>query len=299
MPRPDDPDRLERTYDPKPGLYVVATPIGNARDITLRALDVLRAADLVACEDTRVTRKLFAIHGIERPLVAYHEHNAARVRPTLLRRLAEGASLALVSDAGMPLVSDPGYRLVREAAAAGIAVTAVPGPSAPLAALCVAGLPTYRFLFAGFLPPRSAARRAALAELAGIRATLIFFEAARRLPDALADMRDALGGGREAAVARELTKLFEEVRRAPLAELAAEYAHAGPPKGELVIVVGPPAEAGRAAAALDQADIDAALRAALADLPPGEAASAVARTTGCPRRELYRRAVALKGDGGR
>ena len=222
-----------------PGLYIVSTPIGNARDITLRALDVLGQADLVACEDTRVTTKLLAIHGLGAPLTAYHDHNARKVRPGLLKRLADGAAIALVSDAGTPLVSDPGFKLVAEAAAAGIAVLAVPGAAAPIAALTVAGLPTDRALFAGFLPPRRPARLTALAELAAAPATLVFFEVPRRLAAALDDMTQALGD-RPAAVARELTKLFEETRRGTLAGLAAHYHAEGPPKGEVVVVIGPP-----------------------------------------------------------
>jgi 16S rRNA (cytidine1402-2'-O)-methyltransferase len=272
-----------------PGLYVVATPIGNAGDVSLRALDVLGRADLVVCEDTRVTSKLLAKHGLKPSLAAYHEHNAARQRPQLLARLAVGGAIALVSDAGTPLVSDPGYKLVREAIAAGIKVTALPGPAAPLAALVLSGLPSDRFLFAGFLPPKSAARRTALAALAAVPATLIFFESAGRLAASLADMAAVLGP-RQAAVARELTKLYEEVRRGPLDGLAAHYAEAGPPKGEIVLVVGPP-EADTAGTV----DLDAALDQALATMSLRDAADAVAAASGRPRREVYARALARQG----
>ena len=272
-----------------PGLYLAATPIGNARDVTLRLLDLLAAADVIACEDTRVTAKLLTLHGLSRPLFAYHDHNAHRAGPVLIERLKRGEIVALVSDAGTPLVSDPGYALVREAIAAGVAVTALPGPSAAVAAVTLSGLPAERFLFAGFLPPKQAARRSALAELAAVPATLVFYESPNRLPDSLADMAAALGP-RPAAVARELTKLFEEVRRAPLDELAAHYAEAGPPKGEVVVAVGPP----EAAPASDE-EVEAALAGALAEMSVSEAAAEVARATGRPRREVYARALALKG----
>ncbi len=272
---------------PNRGLVVIATPIGNADDITLRALAGLREADVIACEDTRVTGKLMARHGVATPLVAFHEHNAARMRPLLLARLARGETVALVSDAGTPLVSDPGYKLVRAAIAADIAVTTLPGASAPLAALVVSGMPTDRFLFAGFLPPRSAGRRAALADLVPVRASLVFFESAGRLAESLADMA-AMLGRRDAAVARELTKLFEEVRRGALADLAAHYADAGPPKGEIVIVVAPPAQD----AAIDESLLDAALDRALAQMSLRDAVAAVTAATGLPRRTVYARALA-------
>lgn len=266
----------------------MATPIGNAADISLRALDVLRAVDIVACEDKRVTGRLFAGHGIDARLVAYHDNNATRVRPGLIRRLENGESVALVTDAGTPLVSDPGYRLVGACIDAGIAVTALPGASAVLAALVVAGLPTDRFLFAGFLPPRAAARRRALAEVATVPASLVFMEAARRLPAALADMADVLGA-RPAAVTRELTKRFEEARRASLAELARHYADAGPPKGEVTIVVAPPGVNPEP----DADAIDALLRTALGEASVRDAAARVAAATGLPRRRLYTRALEL------
>ena len=269
------------------GLYVTATPIGNLGDVTTRALAVLRAADIIACEDTRITGRLLDRYGIETRLTPYHEHNAAKMRPVLLERLAAGGRVALVSDAGTPLISDPGYRLVREAREAGIAVFPVPGPSAVMAALSAAGLPTDRFLFAGFLPPRSAARRVALAEFVALKATLVFFESAQRLPETLADMAKVLGA-REAVVCRELTKLFEEFRRGALADLAVAYAGEGPPKGEVVIVLGPP----EGEAASDE-DVDQLLREALVRAGPSEAARDVAAATGRPRRDLYRRALAL------
>jgi 16S rRNA (cytidine1402-2'-O)-methyltransferase len=273
-----------------PGLYIVATPIGNLADIGLRALAVLQGADLIACEDTRVSAKLFNRHGIATKRLAYHEHNAERMRPLLLQRLAEGAAVALISDAGTPLVSDPGYKLVREAIARGVAVTAVPGASAALAALVLSGLPSDRFLFAGFLPPKQAARRTALAGLRAVPATLVLLETAPRLAAALADMAAELGD-RPAAVARELTKLHEEVRRGALAELAAHYRAAGAPKGEIVVVVGPPAAD---APATDDA-LDAALHAALARMSVKDAAAAVAAALALPRRAVYARALALQG----
>lgn len=270
-----------------PGLYIVATPIGNALDLSFRAVAVLRACDLVACEDTRVTGKLFARYGIATRRFAYHEHNADRVRPVLLEKLRAGARIALVSDAGTPLVSDPGYRLVRAVIEEGLPVTVVPGPSAPLAALVLSGLPPDRFLFAGFLPTKRGARRAELGSLATVPSSLVFFEAPHRLPESLSDMAEVLGD-RPAAVARELTKMFEEVRRGSLASLAAHYASAGPPKGEVVVVVGPPS-----AEPLGEADLDERLRAALARMSLRDAANAVAEASGRPRREVYARALEL------
>lgn len=271
-----------------PGLYLVATPIGNLRDITLRALDVLAGADIVLAEDTRVSGKLMAAHGLSARLQRYDEHAAARARPAILAALAGDARVALISDAGTPLISDPGYRLAREAMAQGAAVFPIPGPSAVLAALTVAGLPTDRFLFAGFPPPRSAARRAAFEGLRDIRATLIFFEGGSRLAASLADMA-AVFGPRDAAVARELTKLHETVIRAPLDILAADPRFAAP-KGEIVVLVGPGED--RAATA---AEADAALAEALTRAGPADAASEVAKALGLPRRDLYARALALKG----
>jgi 16S rRNA (cytidine1402-2'-O)-methyltransferase len=271
-----------------PGLYLVATPIGNLRDITLRALDVLAAADLVLAEDTRVSGKLLAAHGISAKLERYDEHAAHRVRPKILAALAGDARVALISDAGTPLVNDPGYRLVAEAIAQGSAVFPVPGASAVTAALTVAGLPTDRFLFAGFPPPRAAARRTFLEELAGVRATLVFFEGGSRLAESLVDMARVLGP-RPAAVARELTKLYETVIRGPLNELALDP-RLNAPKGEIVILVG----AGEEVVASEE-EADAALAEALTRLGPADAAGEVARALHLPRRQLYARALALRG----
>jgi 16S rRNA (cytidine1402-2'-O)-methyltransferase len=275
------------------GLYLVATPIGNLGDITLRALDTLRRADVIACEDSRVTGKLLAAHGIATPLTPYHEHNAPRARPKILDRIAAGAAVALVSDAGTPLVSDPGYKLVTAAVARGLPVHALPGPSAALAALTLSGLPSDRFLFLGFLPAKSAARRRALEEVASLRATLIVYESARRLPAALADMAELLGP-RPAAVARELTKLHEELRRGPLDALSEDYRAAGPPKGEVVIVVAPPSE--DAGDGLSDDALDALLQGAMAGGSLRDAVQEVARATGRPRQEVYARALALARD---
>src|ERR1700704_6518047 len=240
------------------GRHLVATPIGNLRDITLRALEVLAAADLIACEDTRVTHKLLDHYGIATAMTPYHDHNAAEARPKLLARLAAGAAVALVCDAGTPLVSDPGFKLVRAAREAGHAVTALPGPSAVLAALAVGGLPTDRFLFEGFLPAKQAQRRSRIAELARIPATLVLFETGPRIAAALADLAEGLGP-REAAICRELTKLYEEVRRGELPTLAREIAAAPEPRGEIVIVIAPPAPQ----VELDAGELDALLRPAL------------------------------------
>jgi 16S rRNA (cytidine1402-2'-O)-methyltransferase len=271
-----------------PGLYIVSTPIGNLRDMTLRAIDVLAAADLVLAEDTRVSGKLLSAYGLKNKLERYDEHAAERVRPRVLQLLAGGGRVALVSDAGTPLISDPGYRLVREATQQGASVFPIPGASAVMAALAVAGLPTDRFLFAGFPPSRSAGRRALFAELAPIRASLVFFEGGSRLAASLADMA-AVFGPREAMVGRELTKLYETCIRGPLEVLAADPALAAP-KGEMVVVVGPGADV-----AASPADADAALADALTRLGPAEAASEVAGALGLNRRDLYRRALALKG----
>ncbi|MCI4678149.1 16S rRNA (cytidine(1402)-2'-O)-methyltransferase [Rhodoblastus acidophilus] len=274
-----------------PGLHVVATPIGNLRDITLRALATLAAADAVIAEDTRVSRALLAHYGIATPLVAYHEHNAETMRPILLARLKKGERLALISDAGTPLVSDPGFKLVGEALAAGVPVTSAPGPSAVLAALVVGGLPTDRFFFEGFLPAKSGARRARIAELAAIPGTLVFFESPRRLAETLTDLAAVLGP-REAAVARELTKHFESVRRGALDALAAQYANEGAPKGEIVLLVAPP---GEGAALIAGAALDDRIKAALEKFSLKDAASVVAAETGQPRRKVYARALELSG----
>jgi 16S rRNA (cytidine1402-2'-O)-methyltransferase len=274
-----------------PGLHIVATPIGNLRDTTLRALDVLAAADLIACEDTRVTRKLLDHYGIATPLTPYHDHNAAQARPKLMARLAAGEAVALVSDAGTPLVSDPGYKLVRAAHEAGHPVTAEPGASAALAALTVAGLPSDRFFFEGFLPPKLSQRRARIATLARIPATLLLFETGPRLAAALADLAEGLGQ-REAAVCRELTKLHEEVRRSNLAALAAHYELAGAPRGEIVLVIAPPAEPESTA----DDDVDTLLRNALTRMSVKEAVAEIATVTGRARRDVYQRALALVKD---
>lgn len=271
-----------------PGLYLVATPIGNLRDITLRALDTLRAADTIACEDTRVTRKLLTAHGIAGRLTAYHDHNAAEAGPALIERVGAGKVVALVSDAGTPLISDPGFRLVGEANAQGTPVTVLPGASAPLAALVLSGLPTDRFHFAGFAPPRQAARRTFLRSLADIDATLVLMESPRRLGASLADMSEVFGA-RPAAVARELTKLHEEVVRDDLRSLAAKYAAEGPPRGEIVVTIGPP----EAPVAADEAEIDARLGEALETMSVRDAAALVAKATDAPRRTVYRRALVL------
>jgi 16S rRNA (cytidine1402-2'-O)-methyltransferase len=269
-----------------PGLHIVSTPIGNLRDITLRALDVLAGADRVFAEDTRTAAKLLAAFGLKNRLEAYHDHNGEAARPRVLAALAAGERVALVSEAGTPLISDPGFKLVREAAAAGHPVFAVPGPSAVLAALSVAGLPTDRFLFAGFLPPKSAARRRVLEELASVRATLVLFESGPRLSGLLQDMAEVLGP-RDGVIARELTKLYETCVRAPLAALAADPQF-GSVKGEIVVLAGP------GETSSESVDIDAALREALTRLSPGEAAGEVARALNLPRRDLYQRALAFK-----
>lgn len=273
-----------------PGLYIVATPIGNLADVTLRALAILAGADAILAEDTRVSRTLLARYGIERPLSPYHEHNAAEARPRALKRIAEGQALALISDAGTPLVSDPGYKLVAEAIQLGFAVAAAPGPSAALGALCVSGLPTDRFYFEGFLPPRQAARRERLNALAAIPGTLIFYEAAGRLAETLADLALELGD-RPAAVARELTKLHEEVKRGALDELAAEYSASETPRGEIVIVVAP----AQTRAVVSEAVLDQEISDELANLSVKDAVASVAARHGLPRRQVYARALKLAG----
>jgi 16S rRNA (cytidine1402-2'-O)-methyltransferase len=276
------------------GLYLVSTPIGNLRDITLRALEVLAAADLIACEDTRVSRRLLEHYAIATPLTPYHDHNADQARPRLLARLAEGAAVALISDAGTPLISDPGYKLVRAAHEAGIAVTALPGASSVLAGLAVAGLPTDSFHFAGFLPAKETARRARIAELGKIPSTLVLFESGPRVAAVLAELA-AQWGPREAAVCRELTKLYEEVRRGDLPGLAGHYAQGAETRGEFVLVIGPP----RADAdAYDDKAVDGLLRDALARLSLKDAVSEIADVTGRPRREVYQRALTLAQDDG-
>ncbi|HVQ79544.1 MAG: 16S rRNA (cytidine(1402)-2'-O)-methyltransferase [Pseudolabrys sp.] len=274
----------------EPGLYLVATPIGNLGDITLRALEVLAGADVIACEDTRVTRKLIERYGITTPLTAYHEHNAAEARPKLLARLAGDQAIALVSDAGTPLISDPGYKLVRAACEAGHSVTALPGPSSVLAALSVAGLPTDRFFFEGFLPPKQAARQKRAAVLANIPSTLVMFESGPRVAAMLADLAAAFGK-RTAAVCRELTKLHEEVKRGDLETLAHEYTAGAETRGEFVIVVAPPAEEEEISD-----NVDELLRQALRRVSVKDAVGEVALVTGRPRREVYQRALNLSRD---
>jgi 16S rRNA (cytidine1402-2'-O)-methyltransferase len=273
-----------------PGLYIVATPIGNLGDLGVRAADILCRADRVLAEDKRVTVKLLRHIGSTAPMTAYHDHSEAADRDAVLARLA-GESVALVSDAGTPLISDPGYKLVRAARAAGHMVTSVPGPCAAIAALTMAGLPSDRFLFAGFLPAKAKARADSIVELAAIRASLVFYESGPRLGDALAALRDGLGE-RDAAVAREISKLHEECVTGTLAELADRYADA-PPKGEIVIVVGPPAER---AVASDE-DLDAALRAALVGTSVSRAAAEVAARLNVPRKRAYARALELGAAG--
>lgn len=271
-------------------LFLVSTPIGNLGDISGRALDTLRAVDFVACEDTRLTGRLLQRFAIKARLLAYHDHNAEKSRPELLRLMAEGHTVALVSDAGTPTISDPGYKLVRACIDAGLPVSAVPGPAAPIVALSLSGLPTDRFFFGGFLPTKRGERRRILEELKPLRATLIFFDAPRRLAENLGDALDILGD-REAAVARELTKLFEEVRRGKLSELLAMYRAAEPPKGEAVVVIGPPEPAAGPA----EGDLDAALTEALETASLKDAVRQVSVQTGLPRRTVYERALALRG----
>jgi len=271
----------------KGGLYIVATPIGNLGDVTLRALQTLAGADLIACEDTRVSRKLLDRYGIGTPLTPYHDHNAAKARPMLLRRLADGAAIALISDAGTPLISDPGYKLVRAAQDAGHVVTALPGASALLTALSVAGLPTDQFFFAGFLPPKQAARRGRIAELSRIPATLVLFETGPRLAATLGDLAAGLGN-REAAMCRELTKLHEEILRADL-EALAQASAANEPRGEIVVVIAPPQAPQRPSLS----DTETMLREALARVSLKDAVGEVAEATGLPRRDVYQRALAL------
>ena len=289
MPSPADlPPTVPPARPVAPGLYLVATPIGNLRDITLRALDVLAAADLVLAEDTRVTAKLLSAYGLKAKLERCDDHASARAAELAIERLKDGAVVALVSDAGTPLISDPGFVVARAAIAEGIPVHPIPGPSSLLAALCIAGLPADRVLFAGFLPPKSGARRTMLEELRPGRQTLVFFESGPRLADSLADMAEVLGP-RPAVVARELTKLYEECVRGTLAGLAADP-RCQAPKGEIVVVVGPgEQETG------SEADADAALAEALTRLPPGEAAAEVSKALNLPRKPLYKRALELQG----
>jgi 16S rRNA (cytidine1402-2'-O)-methyltransferase len=277
-----------------PGLYFVATPIGAARDITLRALDILRTADVIAAEDTRSLRKLMEIHGVPlggRRLIAYHDHSDAAARERLVAAVRDGRSVAYASEAGMPLVADPGFQLGRAVAAAGGVVRVAPGASAPLAALAISGLPSDTFLFAGFLPSAAAARRARLGELAQVPATLIFFESPKRVVAMLADAAEVLGAGREAALCREITKKFEEVLRAPLGDLAARLRDT-PVKGEIVVLIGR-----GSSAKIRESDLEEDLKRALAEMSMRDAADLVAGAHDLPRREVYQLALKLgKGD---
>ncbi|MEX0957229.1 MAG: 16S rRNA (cytidine(1402)-2'-O)-methyltransferase [Rhizobiaceae bacterium] len=272
-------------------LYLVATPIGNLGDITLRALETLAAADVVACEDTRVSRVLLDRYGIKRRTVRYHEHNSAEAGPRLIADLEAGRSVALISDAGTPLISDPGFRLADAALAAGLRVIPIPGPSSPLAALTASGLPSDAFFFAGFLPVKNGQRKTRLGDLAMVPGTLIFLESPRRLAASLSSMTEVLGD-RRAAVCRELTKAFEEVRTGTLAELAEHYRQAGAPKGEIVVCVGPPPEPKAEAAE----DIDRILLSLADEMGASRAAAEAARITGGKKAELYRRLLELKDD---
>jgi 16S rRNA (cytidine1402-2'-O)-methyltransferase len=289
------PEGSDVTNPLSPGLYITATPIGNAADITIRALTVLKNCDAIVAEDTRVTSRLLSLYGISRPLLIYHDHNAASVGPKILARLREGERLALVTDAGTPLISDPGYRLVKAAGDEGLNVVPVPGASAAIAALSAAGVPSERFLFAGFLPNKAGERTHILSLLRSVPATLVFYEAPHRLAATLATLAQHFGS-REGAVARELTKIHEEIRRGRLQELALYYA-ASPVRGEIVILIGPPHETQSTA---DVARIDSLLRQALPFMPVKAAAALVAEATSASRREVYIRALAIAGaDGGR
>lgn len=296
---PDGRDQNRLIREPKsrtdgaqalePGLYIIATPIGNLRDITLRALDTLRDADEILAEDTRVARRLLDAHNIRAKLSPYHDHNGAKRRPEILQKLNDGGAIALVSDAGTPMVSDPGWKLSREALDAGHKVIPVPGASALLAGLVASGLPSDRFMFCGFLPPKSGARRKTAVSLASVPSTLVFYESGPRLTDCLSDLAETLGASREAAVARELTKLFEETRRGTLSDLATHYAEHGPPKGEIVLLVGPPIEK-----EADEETIDAALVEAMKSQSVKQASNEIAEMFGLPKRNVYQRALALK-----
>lgn len=274
---------------PAPGLYLVATPIGNLRDVTLRALDVLAQADVVACEDTRITRRLLQRYGIDTPMLSYHDHNAPRVRPNLIKRLESGETVALCSDAGTPLVNDPGYKLVTAAIDAGIDVQAMPGPSSALTALLVAGLPCERFMFLGFPPTKAKRRLAFLADVRDVDAALVLFEGPSRLAAMLKAAAEALGD-RQAAITRELTKLHEEIRRDHLSALAAHYLAAGPPKGEVTVVIAPK----DADVEVPVTDVDALLSKALVAASLKDAVDQVTGVTGWPRRRVYARALELR-----
>lgn len=272
-----------------PGLYIIATPIGNLRDMTLRAIDTLKAVDEVLAEDTRVARKLLDAHDIRAKLSPYHDHNGAKRRPEILNKLEAGGAIALISDAGTPLVSDPGWKLSREALDAGHAVIPLPGPSALLAGLVASGLPSDRFMFCGFLSAKSGARRSTATELSRVPATLVFYETGPRLAASLADLAETLGGDRDCAICRELTKRFEETRRGTLAEMATHYREKGPPKGEIVLLIGPPEKA-----TVSEDDLDAALRDALQSQSVKQAAAEISALFGLAKRDVYQRALALK-----
>ena len=277
---------------PLPGLYIVATPIGNLGDISTRAAATLAQASIIAAEDTRVTAKLLSHLGLRVPMTPYHDHSDERTRATLVARMADEI-VVLVSDAGTPLISDPGYKLVRDARGAGRHVTTLPGPCAAIAAITLSGLPSDRFLFAGFLPSKAKARADTIAEFAALRATLVFYESGPRLAASLTALAEGLGN-REAAVAREISKMFEQCVTGTLGELAERYTDA-PPKGEIVVIVGPPGE--EVAEEADDATLDAALRDAMADRPVAQAAKAVAKRFGLDRHEIYARALTLKESG--
>ncbi len=266
----------------KGGLYIVATPIGNLGDITLRALETLKGCNIIACEDTRVSRKLLSAYSIDKPLMSYHDHNADQTRPKILDKITQGQAIALISDAGTPLISDPGYKLVRDCYEKDLPVTFLPGPSAVMAGLVLSGMPTDRFLFAGF------AQKRAYAELSSLDMTLIFFESAQRLAATLKDMAGAFPN-RTLAVVREITKLFEEVRRGSFETLIQFYEENGPPKGEVVLVLSPPGTA-----EVGVMDIDQLLRQALETHSIRDACTLVAGTLGVPRKQIYQRALALK-----
>ncbi|MFN3212719.1 MAG: 16S rRNA (cytidine(1402)-2'-O)-methyltransferase [Henriciella sp.] len=286
----DEPNsRTEAAQALDPGLYIVATPIGNLRDITLRAIDTLRAADEILAEDTRVARRLMDAYDIRAKLTPYHDHNGAKRRPEILEKLSSGAVIAQISDAGTPMVSDPGWKLARDALDAGHRVFPIPGASALLAGLVASGLASDRFMFCGFLPPKAGARKSALSALAAVPSTLVFYESGPRLVDCLQAATETLGGAREAAVCRELTKLFEETKRGSLKSLSEHYAENGPPKGEIVILIGPPIKV-----EADQDTIDDALRQALATQPVKQAATEIADLFDLPKRQIYQRALALK-----
>jgi 16S rRNA (cytidine1402-2'-O)-methyltransferase len=272
-----------------PGLHVVATPIGNLGDITLRALSTLAAADTVLCEDTRTSGKLMERFAIKARLAPYHEHNAQKVRPAILEKLKQGSAIALISDAGMPLVSDPGYRLVKEAAELGIPVTACPGPSAVLTGLALSGLPTDRFLFAGFVPQKLGERKRLFAEFTAVKATLIFFESPHRIVETLQDIAEALPG-RSLAVTRELTKLHEEVLRGSAEEIANTLGERTAVKGEITLLIGPPS----AEIEVSDEDVEAAITEALASLPASKAASDIAKRFNLNRSDIYQRILSRK-----